>query len=303
MRFKATFGNPAQLSKVVAMYAKLADACLVHLTPEFLSLAVAPHSNAGVHAIAEIATRDIFFDYRIESRAENNRISFFVKLDNLNRAFKSCIAHADRTQVKLTKKMHGAPTLTFEILLTNSRVQVLHDVPLRILQNEEELYSYAEPTYEEGIPSLSVLLPQSELRGIRNVLERMKVFTDYVLLIASDTAPGVASEPNSAQLQLRVERDNLVTITSTYTSLDRVQKNQRELIGEDSRAGEIEDVAAKVDIRKLSKVLQSLVSSDVKLHSGICCIIPDRALVLKIFLLSGEADQHSYVVFYFPVQV
>ena len=70
------------------------------------------------------AQHALFLDYRIESRAENNRISFFAKLDNLNRALKSCCSHeTQRTQVKLTKKMGGAPTLTFEIQLSDSAVQ------------------------------------------------------------------------------------------------------------------------------------------------------------------------------------
>ena len=96
MRFKATLANAAQLSKVVHHFARLADACLVHLTPQSLTVAIAVHET---QALAELAKHELFFDYRIESRAPNNRISFFVKLDNLARALKSCVAQSERTQL------------------------------------------------------------------------------------------------------------------------------------------------------------------------------------------------------------
>ena len=58
---------------------------------------------------------------------------------------------------------------------------------------------------------------------------------------------------------------------------------------------------AKIEIKKLYKCLQAVVASDIKIHGGICCIIPERALVLKVFLPSTEAMHESHVVFYLPV--
>ena len=127
-------------------------------------------------------------DYAIQSKAENNRICFITKLDNLSRALKSAssamggkslmggvkvarrkpspppvaqrrlaippirirlttlpphhaaalqpphhAAAAAAAQVKLTKK-GGAPALTFEIVLSDSQAHVVHDVPLRVVQ-------------------------------------------------------------------------------------------------------------------------------------------------------------------------
>lgn len=86
------------------MLGKLSDTCVVHMTPDTISFGVAASSNSGVHACAELSTHSLFLDYRIESRAENNRISFFVKIDNLSRALKSSSANAN------SKSLVGPPS-------------------------------------------------------------------------------------------------------------------------------------------------------------------------------------------------
>ena len=74
------------------MLGKLADVCVVHLTPDTISLAVSSQGREGVQVWVDLAQRAHFLEYRVESRAENNRISFFAKLDNLQRALKSASA-------------------------------------------------------------------------------------------------------------------------------------------------------------------------------------------------------------------
>lgn len=89
--------------------------------------------------------------------------------------------------------------------------QGLQDVPLRIVQDMEELYQYTEPLYAEHIASLSVVLPHGDIRGMRNVIERMKSFSDYVLLTARDVAVGARADgggggERTAMLQLQVRK-------------------------------------------------------------------------------------------------
>uniref|UniRef100_A0A7S0NX83 Checkpoint protein n=1 Tax=Calcidiscus leptoporus TaxID=127549 RepID=A0A7S0NX83_9EUKA len=304
MKFRATFGSAAQLSKLVLMLDKLADSCVVHLTADQVCFSLPPSASGGVQVAAELAQRSIFLDHRIESRAANNRISFFVKLNNLARALRSCSGtQSERVQVKLTKKMNGQPTLTFEIQLSDSQVQVLHDVPIRIVQDSSELHAYAEPQYSAGDDAVSVVLPQQDVRGLRNVVERMRIFSEYVLLTATDgTAATAGGAHKSAMLRLEVEKDNLVAISTTYRDLERVQLAEER---DDDPARDAPIACAKVEIKRLARALQSLVASDIKMHSAICCILPDAALILKVFLPSVD-DRHqqaSFVVFYFPVQL
>ena len=62
------------------------------------------------------AQKTMFLEYRIESKADN-RISFFVKLDNLGRALKSCVTaqtqpqasslHPVRSDADAVREPHG----------------------------------------------------------------------------------------------------------------------------------------------------------------------------------------------------
>eukprot|EP00310_Coccolithus_braarudii_P014615 CAMPEP_0183339242 /NCGR_PEP_ID=MMETSP0164_2-20130417/6234_1 /TAXON_ID=221442 /ORGANISM="Coccolithus pelagicus ssp braarudi, Strain PLY182g" /LENGTH=313 /DNA_ID=CAMNT_0025509207 /DNA_START=71 /DNA_END=1012 /DNA_ORIENTATION=- len=313
MKFRATFGSAAQLTKLVVMLDKLAESCAVHLTADIVSFQLPPSASGGVQVAAELAQRSIFLDHRIESRAENNRITFFVKLTNLARALRSCSrTQSERVQVKLTKKMNGQPTLTFEIQLSDAQVQVLHDVPIRIVQDPAELQPYSEPEYSAAAEAISVVLPQQDVRGLRNVVERMRVFSEYVLLTASDgraAGTGVAAAGDrNAKLKLQVEKDNLVEISTTYRGLDSVQLPSSD---DDQHGDHISsprpalESCARVEIKRLARALQSLVASDIKMHSAICCILPECALILKVFLPSADevGNQPSFVVFYFPVQL
>jgi hypothetical protein len=111
-----------------------------------------------------------------------------------------------------------------------------------------------------------------------------------------------------------VGKDNLVTISTTYTKLERVHVgDQGQQHAQTPNGGtpapqplaagaDGEQTAeAKVEIKRLYKCLQSVVSSEIKMHGGICCIIPERALVLKVFLQSDGAGQQPHIVFFFPV--
>lgn len=81
-------------------------------------------------------------------------------------------------------------------------------MPLRIVQDMEELHQYTEPLYGDHLASLSVVLPHGDIRGLRNVLERMKAFSEYVLLTARDVAVGGRADggggERTAMLQLQV---------------------------------------------------------------------------------------------------
>ncbi len=345
------------------MLGKLADTCVVHLTPDIISLAVSSTASSGVQVWADVPQRAHFLEYRIESRAEGNRITFFATVENLQRALKSASApQVARTQVKLTRRVQGGPTLTFEITLLDSNVRrdlaasrarpadrdrigrapqvlVSHDVPLRIVQDAEvsprrplsrlpppstrrarpaqELHSYTEPAFRDDTATLSIVLGPPDLRALKNVVERMKVFSDYVQLHACEKGgSGPASE--SAQLQLAVEKDHLVTITTTFAKLVRFRPGQEHAIVVDPAASrcstcapstgaqsqQLSEAEAKVELKLLAKVLNGIVGSEIRMHNSICCVVPGRVVLLKVFLPSlGSDDQRlrASVVFYLPV--
>ena len=78
---------------------------------------------------------------------------------------------------------------------------------------------------------MTVLLPYGEIKGLRNVVERMKSVSDKLRLTAqgsvsrADYASAAAGGavpvmPGVGQLELVVQKDNQVTIRTTYPKLD-----------------------------------------------------------------------------------
>ena len=183
MKFRAQIGSALQLSKLVGSMAKLGDSCLAHFSSNMIQFAVSAESE-GVRAHADVHPQTLFLSYRIESKAAENRISFFVKLDNLARALKTASGLQVDTSLKLTKK-NGVPMLTFEIKGQGQGPDVQHDVPLRIVTDVDELAAYREPSLPDDVAAISVVFPATELRALRNVVERMRAISDYLQLTAS----------------------------------------------------------------------------------------------------------------------
>ena len=164
---------------------KVADNMVVHLTPEMVQFCVAPDGKSPIHVSADVVKGALFFDYHVQSKAENNRISFFVKIENLSRAIKSAsAAAAERIQLKLTKK-NAMPVLSFEITMGDSAgcsaVQVIHEVPIRIVTDQHELANYTEPPLgESSSAAVAVIFPSRDFKALKNVVERMRSVHEWM---------------------------------------------------------------------------------------------------------------------------
>ena len=224
MKFKAVLAAPVQLSKLLQTLDKVADTCVVHLTPETVQFGVAAaEGKDNVHVSADVNQRALFFEYMVQSKAEGNRISFFVKTENLSRALRSCCsAKAERLQLKLTKKQ-GTPALSFEIVMERCAVQVLHEVPIRIVSDPQETLAYMEPPLgSESDSAVAVIFPQRDFKGLKNVVERMRSVSEWLRITTRRECGELGGEVDgsgTAQLELRVEKPELVSIKTTYPRL------------------------------------------------------------------------------------
>jgi len=298
MKFRAQIGSALQLSKLVGSMAKLGDSCLAHFSSNMIQFAVSAESE-GVRAHADVHPQTLFLSYRIESKAAENRISFFVKLDNLARALKTASGLQVDTSLKLTKK-NGVPMLTFEIKGQGQGPDVQHDVPLRIVTDADEIAAYREPSLPDDVAAISVVFPSAELRALRNVVERMRAISDYLQLTASgsDASGGGAG---GGVLKLEAEKDNLVSIATTYARLDvqLLRGAEAATADADAERGGVHEAAARVEAKKLQRVLASLLGSDIKVHNALLCIIPHSSVVLKFFLPDQNTGS-SCLIFYLP---
>ena len=365
MKFKAVLGAPQQLSKLIQTLDKLADTCVVHLTPDLLRFGVLSEGrdSLNLHVSCDVSQacaaaapprrhpdtsaprppcrrrcprpfacpqKTVFLDYMVQSKAENNRISFFVKIENLSRALRSCCSsNSEHVQLKLTKKL-GQPALSFEIHETS--VQVLHEVPIRIVTDVRETHQYTEPPVgDNSDAAIAVIFPAKEFKGLKNVVERMKSVHDWMRLTASrgpqlpgDVGGGGEIDGGgTAELQLLVEKPELVRIKTTYPKLgvptaapsedDEAEGGGAAVAGVDATGGAAacdapaaapaallsRTASASVEIKKLLRVLQSLSASDLKIQNAIVCVVPGSMVILKIYL--PDVNQESFMIYYLPV--
>ena len=334
MKFKALVAAPDQLAKLLGTLDRVSDSCVVHLTPELIQFAAAPQSSGksgsssdGLHVCADLDIRRYFHEFNVQSRAVDNRITFFVKIENLARALRSCTSDkkVDHVQMKLTKKQN-MPVLAFEIHLDQALgVQVIHEVPIRIVSDPTEIAAYAEPQPTADSAPVAVIFPARDFKGLKNVVERMRSVNDWIRITtrsggaagadaAATAGPsgtqGVdgPSGDGSASLELLVSRPELVTIKTTYPRLGVPMAVPEEPeqpgspTGHAGGAGGGEQRAcALVEVRKLLKVLQSLSSSDLRIQNAIVCIVPGQMVILKVYLQDDSAQ--SFLIYYIPVGV
>ena len=238
--------------------------------------------------------------YRQRAATTPRRTPLHPRAADLSRALRSaCSTSSANIKLKLTKKA-GVPALTFEISQSESQVHVVHDVPIRVVQEMSEMQPYAEPTLSAGEGAVSVILPATEVKGMKNVVERMKSVSGVLLLTAKDAGGRRAQAEGAAELKLQVEKDNLVSITTTYPKLDlpESQPADDESPDEDVCGKPAREAHARLEVKRL-KVLTSLGQSDMRICNSIICVVPDKMVVFKVFL--PDDAQASSLIFYFPV--
>lgn len=122
----------------------------------------------------------------------------------------------------------------------------------------------------------------------------MKSVSDVLLLTASDQSCGACPRPDgSGQLQLQVEKDHLVSITTTYpkldvpehpshsASLDDAEGGEvgggagREGGGGDGAQGGVSSASARLEIKRLLKVLAGLSQVHTSISTCLISSVPE----------------------------
>lgn len=285
MKFRARIGNGLQLSRMVQALDRVGDTCVMHLNRDVIAFAIVGDAGDGLQVWGDLVHTPTFTEYRIESRADD-QISVTLKTANLATALRSSCSQINvSTVVKLTKKT-GVPTLSFEIDKAQSQVQINHDVPVRLVLDEDELSRYREPSIPEAYidRAASVAVPAGDVRGLRNAVDRMSSFATHLVLSAS-------AGPGGGSLRVHMRTESHMRISTTFGDLEAVTTGPPRASGVTAEA--------KVEAKKLHRALQSLIASDLRVGHVICCVIPDRTVVLKCAL--GDQEGHNALVYYLPV--
>jgi len=117
------------------------------------------------------------------------------------------------------------------------------------------------------------------LKLVRNVVDRLKNISDYLVISAN----------MAGLLKLSVELE-MVTIATFYKNLEHPQIEGKS----PPRPNPEQTAEVKVDIKKFSRFLYS---SQVSPNNVICCLVENRALVLHVLV------DDLYMTYYIPVML
>mmetsp|Transcript_40230 Transcript_40230/g.106427 ORF Transcript_40230/g.106427 Transcript_40230/m.106427 type:complete len:90 (-) Transcript_40230:3-272(-) len=59
------------------------------------------------------------------------------------------------------------------------------------------------------------------------------------------------------------------------------------------------DASARLEVKRLLKVLTSVLQADMRICNSIICVVPEKMVVLKVFL--PDDSQQSSLIFYLSV--
>lgn len=267
------------LHRVLNTLAKLAkstaEVYVFRLTENFIYFVKSESAvNGGITVWARMTVESIFDDYNFEGlNRQDNEIQLEIVPASLVPAFKTALAgssvsshsttgnstttrsvagsyNAKSLKMKLTKKQPQGPCLSIEVEMPSANINVqtrvltheiaVHVIPKRNWVSDEDCQS---PRYD-----VSLWLPP--IKTLKNVVDKMKNMSQFVILIAEK----LVGYDHLGCLKLNMENE-FVSITTTFNELSRPH-----LEAEDEEETENDDpvVAIRIDIKKLVSFLSAI---------------------------------------------
>jgi len=211
--------------------------------------------SGGTTMWCEVKQGDFFDEYRIEGKDETNQIFLEIVNENIVRALKSG-QNAQSIKIKLTKKQ--TPCLTFEITLPSLTVHtrnVIHDVPVSVIPSR-----FWDDFQKPLLPRYNIQIAVPQLKTLKNVVERMKNLSGYMIVSAS----------NDGEIRFKVETDE-VTATTHFKNMD-IYETEESQSSEDPLADQSDDgenVSVRIDVQKLVTFLNVQQLSPIRIWCGL----------------------------------
>ena len=247
----------------------------------------------GIICFVEMGVDKIFVDHRIESNAENNKISFEVESSQLKAALKSILskgeeeitAHAaERYAVLKLAKRSNAPCLCLDACSSGSgaKIQVHHAIPLRLLRPEEFLN--ALPSSEIPAPTVQLEIPPD--LPIATVVDRLK---------AVNTSSGLSGMNKACTIYLHASMQGDLDIAYNCDGSSLKTYFRHLTPRPEGCADATQEQAAatlKLDTRKLSA---SLAWPTPLVSSALLCLVENEVLVVHVRLRRNVGTMTYYV--------
>ncbi|XP_063306694.1 checkpoint protein HUS1 isoform X2 [Pelobates fuscus] len=253
-------------SRILNTIAKLTKSCTLRLTACKLYFILTDKvANGGVSMWCELNQDNFFDEYQLEGvSAEQNEIFLELIPENVSRALKMA-QNAKSVKMKLKNKHCPCLTVAVELPSMSSTNRIVtHDLPVSVIPRR--LWNdFSEPS----IPNFDVSIYLPTLKIMKNVVERMKNLSNFMVIEAN----------RIGEFNLKIETD-LVSVSTHFKDL-RNPPWERD---------SVHMVEARVDIRKL---LQFLAGQQVNPTKAICNIVHKRMIH---FLLLHEDVSLQYFI-------
>ncbi|XP_011419857.1 checkpoint protein HUS1-like [Crassostrea angulata] len=282
MRFRgkiADIGCIQHFTRIIGTLSKLIKVCVLRITPSNWYFILSEKLvSGGVHIWCELPQGHFFDEYALEGVSEEaNEIFLELAPENLTRALKTA-QNAKWIKIKLTKK--HSPCLTFEVdlptLSSHSRT-VVHDIPVTVIPRRH-WEDYEEPE----VPQFDVTIAMPQLKILKNVVDKMKNLSNYVILSANQ----------NGEMKLMVETD-MVSVSTHFRDLVNPVNKDRVPSSQSSDAPEPDPhqfAEARIDIRKFA---QFLTGQQVNPTKVICNIAKKK--VVHFFLLHDDVSLQYFM--------
>lgn len=240
MRFKARLlkENTVFLHALTSSFQKLGTVGAFYLHPERVNINVISDNIDSPKCYAELDTKQMFMDYRIESQSDNAilfEISPLALLSDALGSGKSC----DVCVLKLVK-VNNRPYLRIEAQHSSTaQIGISQNIPIKVMRAVEISY-YMPP--QVSPPQVSLYLPRNKM--FRTIVDKLNKFSKSMVI--------VGEQAGALALHISQVNINIKTIVSGLIPVLDMEGMEGE---HEQRRIHKNKASIKVDTRKLSAVL------------------------------------------------
>lgn len=261
---------------ILTAVAKMSKECVLRLTAESVYLISSGHDSVlrGPSAWGEIDKSQLFSEYNMEGVcSEDNEIYMEFSPDAIHKNLTTLKSPNVRgLKIKLTKR-NNIPNLTFEVSLSgaNSERQVVHDVPITLLQRK-----YWSEYKAPETPIVNVSLNIDDIKRFRTILEKYKSIGSILSIQAF----------REGSLNLTIESDE-VKVSGCFKNLKKPKLRPG---FEPWELEEMNEASVKVDIKKLHHFLAAEVINPEKVvlnvvhKSMVHVLMVTNEMIFQIFI-------------------
>ncbi|XP_012891196.1 PREDICTED: checkpoint protein HUS1-like [Dipodomys ordii] len=208
MRFRAEIVDQDSLGhfkRVIRMLAKLAKGCILHICPDKLSFILLGSQESGRASLwCELLKENFFSKFQMKGvSAEYNEIYLQLQLENLTPALNN--SHSTEIlKIKFINKYSGIFKICIKLLCESNRSCIMtYYFPIEVIPTH--LWNKLQ---EPIVPNLDVSIYLPILKTLKNVVEKMKHVSNYLIIEANQ----------NGELNLKMENE-LVSVTTYFQDL------------------------------------------------------------------------------------